>query len=47
MPSCSRLPSAPWLPISMPTLTSEMLDTVATLSPAMMAGAAMGNCTWR
>src|SRR5690606_26657737 len=44
--AASRLPSAPWLPIRAPTLTREMLDAVATRRPAMMAGAARGNCTW-
>src|SRR5690606_5812466 len=44
--AASRLPSAPWLPIRAPTLTREMLEAVATRRPAMMAGAARGNCTW-
>ncbi|CAM5501066.1 hypothetical protein SFUMM280S_10464 [Streptomyces fumanus] len=45
--AASRLPRAPWLPIRAPTLTREMLETVATRSPATRAGTAIGNCTWR
>src|SRR5262245_57780219 len=46
-PSMNRSPSPPKsCPISTPTLTSEMLDTVAMRSPAMMTGIAIGNSTW-
>ena len=33
------------MPISAPTLTSEIVDTVATRSPATIAGSASGSST--
>ena len=43
-PWMNSWPSPP-VPISAPTLTSEMFETPATRSPAMIAGSAIGSST--